>query len=108
MERLFQTLQDRMVKAMRLQDISGIEAANAWLQGYLGQHNERFAVQPASLADAGWRPVWEGNRPGDRRADDKFHLYRRGRKADPASDLTDLGPASTEPDPTVPSRARTE
>lgn len=51
-ERLFQTLQDRMVKAMRLQDISGIEAANAWLAGYLAQHNERFAVQPASLADA--------------------------------------------------------
>jgi transposase len=51
-ERLFQTLQDRMVKAMRLQAISGIEAANAWLGGYLAQHNERFAVRPASLADA--------------------------------------------------------
>jgi len=51
-ERLFQTLQDRMVKAMRLQGISGIEAANSWLSGYLAQHNERFAVQPASLADA--------------------------------------------------------
>ena len=51
-ERLFQTLQDRMVKAMRLQGISGIEAANAWLGGYLAQHNERFAVQARSLADA--------------------------------------------------------
>lgn len=51
-ERLFQTLQDRMVKAMRLLGISGIEAANAWLAGYLAQHNERFAVQPASLSDA--------------------------------------------------------
>ena len=51
-ERLFQTLQDRMVKAMRLQGISGIEAANAWLGSYLAQHNERFAVQPVSLSDA--------------------------------------------------------
>ena len=51
-ERLFQTLQDRMCKAMRLQGISGIEAANAWLSGYMAEHNERFAVQPANTADA--------------------------------------------------------
>lgn len=51
-ERLFQTLQDRMVKAMRLEGITGIQAANAWLAHYLARHNERFAVQPASLADA--------------------------------------------------------
>jgi hypothetical protein len=63
---------------------------------------------PASLAAAGWRPVWEGNRPSDRRAGDRFHLYRRGRKAEPASGLTDLGPADAEPDPTVPDRAREE
>ncbi len=57
-ERLFQTLQDRMVKAMRLQGISGIEAANSWLGGYLAQHNERFAVQPRCLADA--HRSWQG------------------------------------------------
>ena len=51
-ERLFQTLQDRMVKAMRLQGISGLEAANAWLPGYLAEHNERFAVPAASSAEA--------------------------------------------------------
>lgn len=51
-ERLFQTLQDRMVKAMRLQGITGIEAANAWLPGYLREHNAQFAVTPASSADA--------------------------------------------------------
>ena len=51
-ERLFQTLQDRMCKAMRLAGISGIEAANGWLAGYVDDHNARFAVQPASLADA--------------------------------------------------------
>jgi transposase len=43
-ERLFQTLQDRMCKAMRLQHIDGIEQANAWLGQYLGEHNRRFAV----------------------------------------------------------------
>jgi hypothetical protein len=58
-ERLFQTLQDRMCKAMRLQGISSIETANAWLPGYMRQHNERFAVQPASAADA-HRP-WLGS-----------------------------------------------
>lgn len=51
-ERLFQTLQDRLVKSMRLQGITGIEAANAWLAGYLSEHNKRFAVQPASQVDA--------------------------------------------------------
>src|SRR5690606_40268202 len=39
-ERLFQTLQDRLVKAMRRQGIDSIEQANAWLPGYLAQHNE--------------------------------------------------------------------
>ena len=61
---------------------------------------------PAGLAEAGWRLEWSGNRPTDRRADDKFHLYRRGRKAEPANDLTNIGPANTEPDPAIPSRAR--
>ena len=51
-ERLFQTLQDRLVKAMRLAGISSIEAANAWLPQYLQRHNARFARQPADGADA--------------------------------------------------------
>lgn len=51
-ERLFQTLQDRLVKAMRLADISDIEAASAFLQTYLPQHNERFGVAPEEEQDA--------------------------------------------------------
>lgn len=51
-ERLFQTLQDRMVKAMRLQGISGAEMANGWLADYLAEHNRRFAVTAAGNADA--------------------------------------------------------
>ena len=51
-ERLFQTLQDRLVKAMRLAGISDMEAANTFLQTYLPGHNERFAVPPADSQDA--------------------------------------------------------
>jgi transposase len=51
-ERLFQTLQDRLVKALRLAGISSIGAANAWLPGYLAQHNERFGVAPREAEDA--------------------------------------------------------
>lgn len=51
-ERLFQTLQDRLVKAMRLAGIDAIEQANAWLPGYIGEHNARFAVLPADPEDA--------------------------------------------------------
>ena len=79
------------------------EAAHcSWLLVQGIQHNS------ANLTEAGWRKVWEGNRPSDRRADDRFHLYRRGRKADPAPELTDLKRSGEEQDPSVPSRARTE
>lgn len=51
-ERLFLTLQDRLVKAMRLAGISDMEAANAFLPTYLPEHNARFAVLPADDQDA--------------------------------------------------------
>jgi transposase len=51
-ERLFQTLQDRLVKAMRLAGVNDIETANAFLQTYLPTHNERFGVTPADGRDA--------------------------------------------------------
>lgn len=51
-ERLFQTLQDRLCKAMRLAAISGIEQANAWLPQYLQRHNQRFAVAARESQDA--------------------------------------------------------
>ena len=50
-ERLFQTLQDRMCKAMRLQGIDNIEQANTWLDEYLREHNRRFAVSPKQAQD---------------------------------------------------------
>jgi hypothetical protein len=42
-ERLFQTLQDRLIKAMRVQAVSSMEEANAWLHSCLQTHNHRFA-----------------------------------------------------------------
>ena len=45
-ERLYQTLQDRLVKALRLANISDIEAANAFLPEYLAGHNRQFAKDP--------------------------------------------------------------
>ena len=50
-ERLFQTLQDRMCKAMRLHGIDTIAQANAWLDEYLREHNRRFAVAPQQPHD---------------------------------------------------------
>ena len=51
-ERAFQTLQDRLVKALRLAKISTIEAANAWLPSYLAKHNARFVRLAADRANA--------------------------------------------------------
>jgi transposase len=50
-ERLFQTLQDRLCKAMRLQGIDTIDEANSWLDEYLQEHNRRFAVEPQDAQD---------------------------------------------------------
>jgi transposase len=57
-ERLFQTLQDRLCKAMRLQGIDTIEQANSWLHEYLREHNQRFARAAAQPEDV-HRP-WGG------------------------------------------------
>lgn len=47
-ERMNGTLQDRLVKEMRLRDLSSIEAANAFLEGeFLDELNARFAVAPS-------------------------------------------------------------
>jgi hypothetical protein len=44
-ERLFNTLQDRLVKEMTLRGINTIEEANKYLDTYLSVHNKRFAVK---------------------------------------------------------------
>jgi hypothetical protein len=50
-ERAIQVLQDRLVKEMRLRDISSIEAANEFAAEFIEDYNARFAVQPRSLHD---------------------------------------------------------
>lgn len=50
-ERLFKTLQDRLVKDLRLAGIATLEAANRFLETWLPRYNRRFTVQPAETAD---------------------------------------------------------
>jgi hypothetical protein len=47
-ERAFGTLQDRLVKEMRLAGIASIEAANIWLPGFIAGYNARFGRAPAN------------------------------------------------------------
>jgi molybdenum-dependent DNA-binding transcriptional regulator ModE len=52
-ERMNGTLQDRLVKALRLEGITDMEAANEFLaKKFLPAFNRKFEVQPASQADA--------------------------------------------------------
>lgn len=52
-ERLFGTLQDRLVKELRLEGIDNIDDANRYLADvYLPRHNERFGVEPKRKANA--------------------------------------------------------
>ena len=41
------TLQDRLVKELRLESISTLEPANAYLSGFVARLNDRFATAPA-------------------------------------------------------------
>ena len=52
-ERLWGTLQDRLVSELRLRGIATLEAANAFLPEFLTDFNRRFAHAPADAT-----PVW--------------------------------------------------
>ena len=51
-ERVIQTLQDRLPKELRLRGISSWEAGNTYLPEFMADFNRRFAVQPRSTHDA--------------------------------------------------------
>jgi transposase len=51
-ERAFQTLQDRLVKALRLARIDTLEAANVLLPRFIAHYNARFAKAPRCPEDA--------------------------------------------------------
>jgi hypothetical protein len=55
-ERMNRTLQDRLVKELRLAGIDNMEAGNAFLPGFMEDYNRRFAVVPARADDL-HRPI---------------------------------------------------
>ena len=63
-ERANRTLQDRLVKEMRLLGIGGIEAGNAYLPTFMADYNRRFGVAPRNPLDA-HRAVLHGDRELD-------------------------------------------
>ena len=68
-ERAHGTHQDRLVKKLRLAGIASYEAANGFLEeGYVAEHNRRFARPAASDADFHRRP------PSKRELDQAFQL----------------------------------
>jgi transposase len=58
-ERLFGTFQDRLIKEMRLANVSNLDDANRFLSGYLPIYNRRFSIKPAEGVDL-HRPIPAG------------------------------------------------
>ena len=55
-ERANQTLQDRLVKELRLRGINDMDTANAFMLAFMEDYNQRFSVAPRNPDDA-HRPV---------------------------------------------------
>ena len=53
-ERLWGTLQDRLVSELRLEGVSTLEDANRFLTSYVPRHNQRFGKPPRETVSA-WR-----------------------------------------------------
>lgn len=51
-ERANQTMQDRLIKEMRLRDINNMEAANAYLPEFIKSHNSKFAIDAHEPTDS--------------------------------------------------------
>ena len=58
-ERLWATLQDRLIKEMRLDDIRTIEDANLFLKKFMPRFNKKFA-KPAEDAETAWVEIDKG------------------------------------------------
>ena len=59
-ERANKTLQDRLIKEMRLAGINSMEEANVWMPTFIEDFNHRFARSPHSTQDT-HRPLRENN-----------------------------------------------
>ena len=46
------TLQDRLVKEMRIKGVSDVESANKFVPEFIESYNKKFTVEPASPIDA--------------------------------------------------------
>jgi len=57
-ERMNKTLQDRLVKELRLEGIDTLEAGNAYLSAFMERFNTKFAQAPANATDL-HRPLTE-------------------------------------------------
>ena len=53
-ERLWRTLQDRLLKELRLHDIGTVEVAQAYLPGFIERFNRRFAITATNT-----QPAWQ-------------------------------------------------
>jgi hypothetical protein len=58
-ERCNRTLQDRLVKEMRLKGITGMDEGNIFLKEFLEMHNKKFSKKPVKNADL-HRPLERG------------------------------------------------
>lgn len=83
-ERLWGTLQGRLVVELRLAGISTLEAANAFLPGFIERFNRRFAVNPADPEPA------YGPCPSPAKLEQILSL-RQQRKASRGSSISYLG-----------------
>lgn len=83
-ERLWGTLQSRLVIELRLAGISTLEEANAFLPGFIKRFNQRFAVTPAN-PEAAYGPC----PPSDML--EQILSWRQERKASRGSSISYLG-----------------
>lgn len=58
-ERVNRTLQDRLVKELRLANVCDINAGNAFLPAFMTQFNEKFAMLALKICTALYRSPWK-------------------------------------------------
>ncbi len=83
-ERLWETLQGRLVIELRLAGVADLDGANAFLPSFLGRFNERFAVEPADP-----KPAFQPVPPPEELA--RIVCFKEDRKASNGSTISFLG-----------------
>ena len=83
-ERLWETLQSRLVVELRIAGVNNMDEANAFLPGFIARFNERFAVKPKEPQD-------EFRSPPDAETVDEYLSYREKRSASGGSTISYYG-----------------